>query len=283
MRAKGFIFVHRCTGEYVRKVGNCRYEFEYKSQLSGERGRRQFEVGCLVDASVKSVVAPLSDGEFRYSYQIENGRTAKQAIRMARIQGRSGADPRDFKGLAGWHHGAEVVAGLHALEWRSGLLGAAAIRPGEKGAELAFVSTWLPGVVAIEVEGGARAVGLQVPLDHEMPPYLSGPQVRLEREIGIVKVWVIGPSLPATWLIDRPRVIVATINDIPLAESAGFVTSEGANELKSLLSDVLASEPSRAMVHRALAAVDALPGLDRSYRIAITSVLQALSAPARNP
>ncbi len=282
LRAEGFVFVHRCTGEFVRKVGPCEYELEYRNVLNGERDRRRFEVGCLVTPTVVASVKRLAYGVFRYAYDLGNAEGAEQAVSVFRLARKAAPGvPLQYGKLLGWHHGtylSGIAEAVDTLEWRPSLFGLHPLEPGERVRGLVFESNWLPGVGEIEAKGAVHPVGPPTALPHELPLYLSNAKARVANENGFIPVATIVPVEPQPEASEAGRLqtLRRLLTEVDAAERELLVTIEGAELLRNLLGKAVAEPENQALLSATAQEVGLITGLTPTYRDAVRETIALL-------
>ncbi|MCW5891341.1 MAG: hypothetical protein KIT14_12425 [bacterium] len=273
LKRQGYVFVHRSTGEWMRRISRCEFEFAYRLSTK-ELDVRQFELPCRVEPSISVRVERLTNGRFRYAYDIANGGSAVQPIAWVRMNAK-GVSDIPGSGSLGWvdAHLAPCAEcdDARAIEWRPSVAGLE-VKPGSRAQDITFDSDDLPGVVAAEVGGGNRHGPDDQPLKEGLPTWLGDLTNDLIANEGKVVVTTVGPAIrrPADGGDSRTEAVRKIVDDMQKANAAGMLGDEVYGRLRPM-ADRIASNPGDHESVRSLReAVAGSPGIDEAYRSALT-------------
>lgn len=268
LAAEGFVYVNATSGSSVRRVGNCKYAFQYASE--GETHAATSELGCLTRPSISVSLRPTEDG-IDYRYKVTNRDGAEQSIGMVRIAVPADGIVDRTIGVDGWRTpggGKGLQMGLPWTGWVPS--GSADLAAGRALDGLTLRSSYLPGVSQASFRGIPTSIGSPMP---GFPDELGRIATQLTAEEGEVRVTTLAPAIPPPpWdALEREQVRERLEADVARAATAGLVDREGAASLHSLLAKIQSSPGLQpAEVGEAL---DQVSALDPVCRQALELVL----------
>ncbi len=279
LRAQGFVFVDRVTGESIKELSPCRYEIVQRLS-GGELRRSPLEVGCLIAPEITVSVSRLSNGYFRYIYTVTNHRSAEQHVYGFGI----GIPAPDV-----------IVASTEAHGWRLALVstplapsramwrplgGALSLPPGETVGSLSITSQYWPGITDAVFVGGARDRVLDL---------AEEPSARLEAALSTVyqKAKVadatIGPVIPPPTLSGGTAGIVDRLaSDVAVASSRGWLSEPTTDTVHEVIEDARGVRASPQKLGRLAGKISSLRVGNASYRRALAVTLRAMATEQRS-
>jgi len=275
LRAQGFVFIDRETGDSFRRVSPCRYEITYTDD-SGKVRTLPDETECLIKPELSASVEQQDDGTLRYTYMLRNGEEAEQPImgfditlprtdillsRVDRAGWRvltRGGVPLDLYGVKGFGW------------WRS----RDPLAPGDEVGGLSVTSRYLPGLTDLDSRGFAPQATTE-PLPYDLNEAIHD----VDRKEQGVRGLTVGPMIepPGSDPTARVAVIDRLKSDVERALGANLIDGAGADKLRAVLARARANVGAQATLAALAAEIGSIEGIDPSYRNGVEVALRALA------
>jgi hypothetical protein len=276
LRAQGFVFVDRETGDSFRRVSPCRYEITYTDD-SGKVRRLPDETECLIKPELSASVEQQDDGTLRYTYTLRNGEDAEQPVMTFHI-----TLPRTDILLskvdrAGWrpYTSSGVPLDLYGETYFGwGPRHVPMLAPGEEVGGLSVTSRYLPGLTEFDSKGFAPQATTE-PLPYDLNEAIQDVGGK-EHGVGGLTV---GPMIepPGSDPTARAAVIDRLNSDVERALGGDLIDGAGADKLRAVLARARANVGTRATLGALATEISSIEGIDPSYQKGVEVAIRALA------